>query len=195
MRVTVKWSGFTGSPGFTNLYFGKDAEGFIIQDQVDRAVARTDTWLASWQARLPGAVKLDIDPVVPVIDAATGDMTTFFNVTAPAQRPGGGSGNYSAASGACVNWYTSGVRNSRRVRGRTFIVPFAGSALGADGTLDDTALNGLRTATGVLAGTDADADLGVWARPTTPNGTDGVWYPVQAYTIPDKVAVLTSRRD
>lgn len=194
-RVTVNWSGFTGAPGFTNLYFRNATPGIIDQAVVDAAVTKVDAWLAAWQARLPNTVTVQTDSAIEVIDDTNGELQGFFQATVGAARVGTGTGNYSAASGAVANWYTDAVRNGRRIRGRTFLVPVAGSFLASNGSLDDTSLTGLRASTATFISATGASRLVVWGRPTAPAATDGVSAEVTAFTIPDKAAILSSRRD
>src|SRR5919106_1731901 len=194
-KVQVSWQGFAGAPGYTNLYFRNATRGIIDQPVADNAVLKTETYFSSLQTRVPSTVTFTINGTVEVIDDTDGKLMGFINVTAPAPRTGSGTGNYSAASGAVANWGTGGVRNGRRIRGRTFIVPLAGSALGPDGSIDNTQLTGLRTASTQLRDATGAARLVVWSRPSAPNATDGVSAEVITATVPDKVAVLTSRRD
>lgn len=195
-KISVNWTGFNGAPGYTNLYFRDFETSGLDQAIIDGSVAKVESWVSSIQTRVPNTVTLQVQQTVPIIESTTGTLVRFMNATtAPAARVGSGTGAYSAAAGACVNWYTDGVRNGRRVRGRSFIVPLAGSALATDGTIDNTQLTGLRSASTTMAAVGGTGDLGVWARPTGPGATDGVWYSVTSVTVPDKTAVLRSRRD
>jgi hypothetical protein len=205
-RVTINWTGFLGAPGYTNLYF-RDFTGSGEPDQAvaDGAVAKVHTWIQAWDDGLPNTVTLTVDPSVEVIEETTGEMTGFFTTVPGSPNVGGSIGPYSAASGACVNWYTNGIRNGRRIRGRAFMVPIGSNGMENNGTLNGTALTSWRTATAVLIDGTGTGDLGVWARPTpilNPDGTptgehnpDGEWSVVTSYSIPDKAAVLRSRRD
>lgn len=195
-RLKINWTGFSGAPGFTNLYFRDfSGTGNIDQAIVNGAITKTDTWLNAWNSRLPATVNVVIDPVVDVVEDTTGELVGFFTGTPFTRANGTGTGNYSAASGACVNWYTGAVVRGRRLRGRTFMVPLAGSALAVNGTIDDTALTALRSATTALINDAGAGDIGVWSRPTSATATDGQWAAVTSSTIPDKCAVLRSRRD
>jgi hypothetical protein len=204
-RVKVSWTGFTGAPGYTNLYFNDFTDGNITQAIVDGARTRTDGLLATLTTRLPAAAAVTVDPTVDIIDVPTGKITRFMSGPAFTTRTGQGTGNYSAATGGVINWYTAGVINGRRVRGRTFLVPFAGSALALNGTLDDTLRASMITAiNSFLAPGPNQGLLGVYARPQkehvnkkgdTIPAHNGAWFPVTSFTHPDKVAVLRSRRD
>lgn len=205
-KLTVNWTGFVGAPGYTNLYFRDfQAQNVIDQPIVDGAISKTDAWLNQFNGFLPATVNVTLDSAVEIIEDTTGELIRYMS-GAPFQRANGsGTGAYSAASGACVNWYTDAIVRGRRLRGRSFMVPLAGSALATDGTIDNTAVATMRTASTTMAGGVGVGDLGVWSRPTpildaqgNPTGNynaDGQWAFVTSATVPDKAAVLRSRRD
>jgi hypothetical protein len=136
---------------------------------------------------------------VEVIGHSNGEMLNVHNVAAPATITGGSvANNYSGASGLVINWRTAGVRNGRRVRGRTFLVPLAGGAYGTDGTIDNANITETVTAATALYTTASPIKLGVWARPKRDDlgniTEDGSFHPVVAASVPDMAAVLRSRR-
>ena len=190
-RVKARWSGFTGSPGYSVFHFNApdEAAGPEAQDCADavRDLAFT------WRTHLPSIVTINVDPAVERIDIPSGGMVEIIDVTAPLAVQGTATGTYSAASGACIQWTTSGVRNGRRVRGRTFVVPLASSGYDAAGTLSTGALTDLQG--GATAFADSFAGAVVYARPTGPGVEDGVAYDIGAGRVVDKVAILRSRRD
>jgi hypothetical protein len=198
IRVTVNWTGFTGGPGYTNLYFERPAGDSWDQDAVNQAVEMVNTFLGAWPVYQPNGVTMAIDPTVTEIDENLGDIHAFWSVTPPAAHTGVSGGSYAAGSGACVNWGTADVRDGRRVRGRTFMVPLGPAGFSSDGTLDTTALNTFRSAAETLANSGSFARLVVWARPTVVLGEplpDGGAYDVTGASISDKAAQLRSRRD
>lgn len=194
-RIKVNWTGFVGAPGYTNLYFRDPGSATMSQSVVNAAITATDTWLGAWVSSIPQVVNFVIDPNVEVIDENNGSLVALFTGTPSTTRAGSQTGNYSAASGAVVNWKTIGIRNGRVMRGRTFMVPLAATAQGPDGSLDATKLASLRTATATFISSFGTAALVVWGRPTTSGGTDGVSAAVTGFNIPDFSAVLRSRRD
>ena len=194
-KVVVNWTGFAGAPGYTNFYWGDLGGGDVSQATADGAAAKVDTWLGTLVALLPTAVTVQVNPSVEVHDQATGDLVGYYQVPAKPTRVGNNTLAYSAASGAVINWYTNGIKNARRVRGRTFIVPVGGETLQSNGSLDDTKAQLLRTATGNLIAASGVSVLGVYSRPTKAAPTSGKWFSVSSFTVPDKVAVLRSRRD
>lgn len=205
LRYKVEWTGFSGAPGYTNLFFGI-AGDFFTPENVSEPVAKIDAWLNDLNTRVPGSVTLKLNSTVETIRVADGALTDFDSITPFARAAGTGTGAYSAASGAVVSWYTDGIRNNRRVRGRSFLVPIAGSALATDGRLAGATTTGLQTAANnLITPTASGARLYIYARPTAikdaagkPTGeynADGVAFPVSAARVPSAVAVLRSRRD
>jgi hypothetical protein len=197
LRVTAKWQGFSGAPGYSNFFFRDfTANNEPTQAQAQGGVDRVNTFLGAIQSLLPPNVNITVQPTVDVIEETNGQLTTSFTVPTPSAVPGTSTvTTYSAPTGAVITWRTAGVRNGRRVRGRTFLVPLATNCYQADGTLDPTKMATLATASAALANQSGTPDLGVWARPTSKTATDGVWWVVSNATVPDMAAVLRSRRD
>lgn len=205
LRYKVEWTGFTGAPGYTNLFFGDEGD-FYTPEDVSQPVAKIDAFLNALNTKLPPSATTKLNHTVETIRVSDGALTDFDTAASFSRATGTGTGNYSAASGACVSWYTDGIRSGRRVRGRTFLVPLAGNALGPNGTLDDATVGTLQSAANdLIAPTASGARLYVFARPTPikdasgkPTGAynaDGVAFPVTSARVPDKVAILRSRRD
>lgn len=194
-KVTINWSGLPGGPGYTNLYF-TDISGPSSVDQtlVDSAVSKTDAWLAAFRPSLPNSITTGVSATVEAVEETTGALVGFFTGTPAAAAVGSGGTAYSAPSGAVVSWYTSTVRNSRRIRGRTFIVPLSTTAYEADGSLVASKIATWNTATATLIATGASAELGVWSRPSSKGASDGDWALVTSFRIPDMASILTSRR-
>lgn len=197
LRVKSKWTGFNGAPGYTNFYFRDfSVSNEPTQAQADAAVARTATFWNNVKSRFPTVVTISIQGDVEVVEETTGEMQGVFGVTPPPAHVGGATSSvYSGPTGMVINWRTAGVRNGRRVRGRTFLVPVATENFATDGTIDATKLASVQSTANDLASQTGTPDLGVWARPTAPGATDGQWYPVTSATVPDLAAVLRSRRD
>lgn len=186
-RVTVVQQGYTGAPGYTNLhFFGDPMSPSTAQDAVDDTYA----FFNALGAGMGGAWVFSINPDVPIYDVATGALQRIETTTPSAQSVFAGGGAYSAGVGAVVQWTTAAVHLTKRLRGRTFIVPLAGAAYDATGTISSTTLSNYRTAANTLA---AVANFGVWGRPV--GGSGGVWSAATGASIRDHVAWLSSRRD
>jgi outer membrane receptor for ferric coprogen and ferric-rhodotorulic acid len=196
LKVTAAWSGFTGSPGYSNFYFREANPGASWDQGAFAAADKVHTFFNELKHIFPPNVAWKINTDVPVIDENNGEMQEVANAgprntlqaTGPAQ-------SYSAASGAVVTWRTSGVRRGRRVRGRTFLVPAGYSTLQTDGTLLPDAIANLQAAANGLIASDGARNLVVWTRPSHKGATDGLAHTVLTASVPDKVAILKSRRD
>jgi len=200
LKVSTKWTGFSGAPGYTNLYFRDfgTGDGSGSDPDVAQAQAAADRVRAFFQllsGSFPAAVRINVEGTVDTIDSATGELVGSLSVTAPATVSGSATGGYSAASGAVVTWRTAGIRKGRRIRGRTFLVPLASTAYEVDGTLATTIRGNIVSAATTLSDSTLTPDLGVWARPSVSGATDGQWAAVTGSTVPDMSAVLRSRRD
>lgn len=195
LKVKIKWSGFAGAPGYTNFFFD-DATGPPTQTTADNAKLKAGNFCSYINSYLPIEASLQVQTDVEVIEETTGEMLSVYNVSTHTPVQGqAASAPYSAASGAVVTWRTAGVRNGRRVRGRTFLVPFANSAYQSDGTLSSAALTALTTNFNSFLSTPGVATFGIYARPTSSMATDGIFHAATGFSIPDRVAVLRSRRD
>lgn len=167
------------------------------------------TFLSQIRNYFPIDVSFAIDASGDVIDPITGQATGGWSGGTPTGVQGSDVGVYAAPVGALVRWNTGQIRSGRRVRGRTFLVPFAGGQFQQDGTLSPSALAALQTAANALV-TSAAPGMLVFQRPrkATNAWTDvhGKVHPAKAArvgealavttaTVPDKAVVLRSRRD
>lgn len=194
-RLTINWTGFLGGPGYTNLHFRDFSEGTVSQAVIDGSISKTDAWLSAWTGLIPAGVSFVINKTVEILNAENGQLERYAAGTPVATRVGTSAGKYAAGSGACINWYSNVVKNGRRIRGRTFMVPLGDYALSTNGTIDDPRLVGMQDATTLLMNATSQGRLGIWSRPSAPGATDGIWAEAQTFRINDKLAQLRSRRD
>lgn len=198
LRVTARWSGAIGLPGYSVFHFRDfTVTGEPTQETADGAVAKVRAFFVGIQSQLPNVVSVQVQSDVPVIEDTNGMMTSVFS--APTSAPVGGSAGlsteYAAPVGAVVTWRTGQVRNGRIIRGRTFLVPLARTAFDAGGTLSESALSAINAAATTLRNPAGTGDLGVYSRPSSPAATDGQWAFASGHSVPDMGAVLRSRRD
>lgn len=195
LRVRTLWAPPTGGQGVSTQYFDETGatagsianlmtavRAFFVACQ---GAAANGTWW-SWESELA------------VIDEVSGDITGYYSITPPATANAVGSGNYSAAAGACVTWQSQRVLRGRRMRGRTFIVPLSGGALDSNGTLGSGTITALLTAgnTLITAANAAGHAMVVYSRPDPAHGiVTGEIGVVELARVTDKTAVLRSRRD
>lgn len=197
MRVTTKWTGMTGGPGYTVMHWRVGEDGLGNEAAVDSVLTATRSFFNSLGQFVPNTATMQVQSQVEELLTDTGELIGFYNGTAitPVVGSVGASTTYAAPVGAVVSWYTNGIRKGRRVRGRNFLVPVAGNAFASDGTLSTVFLSTMQTAADSLVGAFSGAQLHVYARPTAKGATDGVAFPVASYRIPDMASVLRSRRD
>lgn len=199
-RVRSRWAGFNGAPGYSVMHFrdfntpDPGAGGGTIED-ASAAVARARSFFGGIAALLPDDVSIEPEQEVDVIEDTTGALVNSLQSTNGGTVDGTATGSYSAASGAVVNWRTGGIRNGRRIRGRTFLVPLAGSAYSTTGSLLPSSQTTIATAASQLAASTGTPDLFVYARPTGPGASDGTSSVVTGSSVPTLAAVLRSRRD
>lgn len=192
--MTMRWAGFSGAPGYTNLHF-LNPEPDPNDAARDALGTRVRAWFQTFSSSLPSGVTITFPTVLERFDTGTGVLEEELPLDPLTTVTGAGSGNYSSAVGACINWRTTSVLNGRRVRGRTFIVPLTAVAYAADGTLSDTLRTTFQTnANALLDPGITDLPLCIWAQPA-PGGSDGTAHQVTTATVADKTAVLRSRRD
>lgn len=203
LRVTTVWTGFIGSPGYTNHYF---EEATIAEPGAYDACRAVRQFFLAAAPLMPSTVHLDVQHTVAQIDEHNGAQTGEIADIAPGSTMLGGDGNnYSAPSGASINWGTATFVGGHRITGRTFIVPLGRGAYGPDGELLPASLTTLRTAANIIATPliPLVSRMVVWHRPkyvvpkTTPPtiAVPGSYGIVTTYNVKAKSAVLTSRRD
>lgn len=195
-RVKARWTIPGAGTAFSVFHFGNTALEDPSQADADAAAAKVTTFFSSVKAYLPNVVSVQVQSEVELIVPTSGSMTGILSAPAQGTQTGtaGATAGWAAAAGAVVTWNTAGIRNNRRVRGRTFLVPLSNEAWDVDGTLKIVPLNGINSAATALRDTAGGIDLGVYGRPTAVGATDGEFFAVSGHRLPDMSAILTSRR-
>lgn len=183
-RVRVAWQGWPGSPGVSTFYLG----GTPTQAQIDAIRAYFNAIVGS----LPSGLTINVPASGDVIDDVSGLITNAWAVgTVPTTVTGTGTGNYAGNAGAVHHWLTSAVRNRRRVRGRTFLVPLVSTSYDTAGSLSTTMISTM-TAAGTALLSALGTNFRVWSRPV--NGISGGSAVVTGQRVPDLAVSLRSRR-
>ena len=197
LRIKMKWDGFNGGPGYTNFHMRDFSEGDVDPAWAQPAVDRVQAFANAIKGLLVNGAKLQVSGDVEVITAEDGKLADVLTATQPAAVNSTGPQfvTYSAPSGAVITWRTNGIRNNRRVRGRTFIVPLHGNTYQTDGTISSDTITALNTAATGLLASGITPRMGVFQRPSAPGATDGSWSFATSFSIPDMAAILRSRRD
>jgi len=191
-RMKMTWTGFVGSPGYTNLYFLNPEEPTLAIR--DTTAGRVRTFFQGLTSYLSNQVNIAYPSEMEHVDTATGDLLDIQPLTGQANTVGTQTAGFSAAVGACVTWNTEQIVNGRRLRGRTFLVPLASAAYQTDGTLIDTTRTSINTAASALCNYNDNLVLSIWHRPST-GGSDGVAAEASSASVRDRTAVLRSRRN
>lgn len=183
-RHSIVWTGFLGAPGISHFYTNASDD--------DTFHSALNTWKGTWAANLPDDVTLTLKAEVEQLNDTDGQLVGAFTIGSDSTTSGANTSGFSAASGVVVNWLTAGFVAGRRVRGKTFMVPISGGAYDTNGTVEANALQFMRTSTATFQNA-VQGIMVVWSRPRpTLNGSS---HEVTSWSIPDKVAVLRSRRD
>lgn len=190
-RVVIDWAGASVvGRAVTVLHYS-------ASDNAAPPVSALRAAFVKFQAGFPAGTTLSFPQAGDNINDTNGQLTGAWSTGAVASLVcTGGSTNAAAGVGGCITWTTGGIVNGRkgprRLRGRTFLVPFGNDAYDGTGTLTANHLAGVNT---LAADIMATGPLAIWHRPTTAGGSDGNSYGVQSFRVRDKVAMLRSRRD
>lgn len=183
-KVTALWQNWPGAPGYSNFYATEGSGVSIVTDGV-RA------FFDAVKGLIPSGITITVQPSGDTINDANGVINGSWTVDpAPAVVTGGSPGTWAGNAGAVVTWRTNGVVGTRRVRGRTFLVPLGSSVYDSNG-LTSAAIATLQGAATALV-TAASGSLAVWSRPTVQRS--GSAHLITAATVPDLSASLRSRR-
>jgi hypothetical protein len=190
-----EWSTESGGAGFSVFHAISGLSEITAQAWVE---AIQDLFVAVAN-RLPIGTTISFPSEVLQLNTATGELTAVQSVSPPASVPGGGAGAYSAPSGARLRWSTAGIVGGRRVRGTTFLVPLYGAAYDDAGTIEPATLSQLQAAGETYLSTIPDTPA-VYSRPfegteENPTPRAGSEHVITECVVPDKAAVLRSRRD
>lgn len=196
LRATVVQGGYPGSPGYSNFYIRHTDPPSTAASALVSALGVFFNALAT---HMCSGWTWAINSDVASVEDTTGAIDSYISTTPPTQSVFATVALYAAPAGACIDWLTAGVVNSRHVQGRTFIVPLGGNDYQSDGTITtasktalETAAENYRTAAGITPV--------VWSRPYTAvpgkprPTTPGSSYTITARRVPDKTVVLRSRR-
>lgn len=189
-QITARWNGFTGAPGWIRQKF----VGELNVADANAAAANMRAMLAPLATYGPAASAITWDTAVGVY-SSDGVQTGEVTLSAP---PSGisciGAGAYAGGAGAVINWVTGAFHLGRKVRGRTFLVPLTQAAFQADGTLSSVFQSAIQGTATIYAGTSPSPVI--FSQKT--NGAGGVSSliaGVNGATVPDRTAILRSRRD
>lgn len=194
IRVNASWQNWPGAPGVTT-FFQDPAVG-----QPNPIAIRS--FFNSIAQFLPTGLTINVASSGDLINEVNGTLEgTWSSAPAPTVVTGAGTGAYAGNAGAVVHWLSSTVVKTRRLRGRSFLVPLTNTAYDASGSLSTGALSIITPAAQALVDTLA-GHLVVWHRPVKAKPTHvppivaapGSKAPVTGVRVPDLAVSLRSRR-
>lgn len=182
--------GFSGppvvGPGVATFYSSNLAPGAFA--------TAVGSFFAACSGLFPTGLQITEPAGGELIEDSDGSLQGVWSRTPAAPiTGGGGAGAFAAGVGLRVVWLTNGVRNNRRVRGSTFMVPCMASTYQSDGSIADSNIALVRTAALVLTAADSGS-MRIWSRPSSAGASDGSSSAVYSAQVPDKVTWLRSRR-
>lgn len=193
-QIRTVWTGGPSAPGLTVMN---------VQDTGSAnwgaAAAAVRAFFNSLSGGIPNEYSLQVDPLIESYSETTGALIGEVSLS-PAATPAvitcTNTGGYAAGVGGRIDWTTSDIRNGRRVRGRTFIVPMASTNFGVNGEITGANTQAWAGFAQTLLGAlqNASAPLVVWSRPTLAQPV-GTMAPVIGLRVPVKASVLRGRRD
>ncbi len=195
--VRSTYQGFPGGPGYTSMSFEPLATPTAVQAAVDAVRAFWQNFLAQMKTTWT----VTVSPEVINYDLATGALVGEQTAgTAPAVATGTGltSAAYAGGTGLRIRWLTGVIWQGRHVSGQTWVVPLQ-NVSDPDGTLTAAAITTATNAANALIG-NSSAHLAVWAKMYDktvhpPVQTSGTLARATQVMVPDKAAILRSRRD
>lgn len=197
--VRTEWAGTSGGPGLTQFAVLGAAGGIWNPSGTQSAVNAVRTFWDSLKANLPDEVKLTVSPVIDDYDTVTGDlMGSYVAGTAPLVVAGTSSSGYAGGAGGKMIWNTGQIRNGKRVKGSTFIVPLSLGVFSTTGSVGTTFVSLANTSAASLLSQLAagGTSLAVWSRPGTPEKPRaGFATEVLTGSLSNKSAILRGRRD
>jgi hypothetical protein len=151
---------------------------------------------------MPNEVSFTVSPVVDYYLTHNAELDGSVQApTPPTPVTGTGTTAYSMAAGLKLNWNTTTIRNGRRVRGSTFLVPTVSGAFSVTGTADSSTRTAIQAAAATFLNSLSATGLKgvVWSRPLTAEELhgprDGATADITAAEVSEKTAILRGRRD
>lgn len=187
VRLTSVWTGFVGAPGYSNFY--AEHNGVSAQEVANQFADDIKDFWDALNGYLPNEAVVTVDPIWRSINPANGQILAEGNVeTPPAATTGLFEGSYAGNTGVAVDWHTSAFIDGHRLKGRTYLVPFA-NCFSGEGDLSSIARQAIIDAAVALY--DNSSIMVVWHRPK--GAVAGSSSQITSVTVTDRAAILRSR--
>lgn len=197
--VRTEWSGTSGGPGLTQIAVIGAAGGDWNPTGTQSAVNAVRAFWDAIKGNMPDELRLQVSPIIDVYDRVTGDLVdSYVAGTSPGVVAGTSTAGYAGGAGFKVTWNTGQIRNGRRVRGSTFVVPAAATVFATTGQVGATTSTQANTAAAALLSqlSAGGTPMAIWSRPKIGvNARAGFATEVIAGVCSAKSAILRGRRD
>lgn len=180
MRVSLEGTGVVG-PSINTFYLA----------DVSPDVGPLKAFYEAIKAYFPSTLQITVPQQGDTLDVASGRIVDAWGGSNGGVVTGTGTAAYARGSGARVVWQTSGIRNGRRVRGSTFLVPLVSTVYATDGQVNVAPQTAITTAASNLI-TAYGSSLVIWSRPRRFAG--GETHSILQATVPRNPTQLRSRR-
>lgn len=195
-RTTALFTGFPGAPGYTRFHWIELDTSIKRQAALDGHRA----FCAAFAATMKTTWTYQVQPTIQVYDIGTSELVREDSATAPPVVTGTGltSAAYAGGTGIRIRWSTGQVFSGRKLAGQTFMVPMQ-NVSDPDGTLLQSARDAALAAATALISLPT-VFFSIWGKRFADTGdpppqTAGALFPVTSAIVPDKAAILKSRRD
>jgi hypothetical protein len=182
-QVIVDWTGGTGLPGQSVLWFDSIANMSTVTTDLH-------TLFNSIAGSVLPGISVKVRDSGKEINDANGALTGAWTGSVTASIGGSGSA-YAAGTGLQLRWNTGLIVGRRRLVGRTFIAPIVSGAYDTDGTLLGAIVTALQGYLSTWLAASGSHQV-VWHRPHLSVG--GSSATVTTAAVPDKVTSLVTRR-
>jgi hypothetical protein len=168
--------------------------GTLNVADANTAAANFRAMMVTWVSFMPTGSTITIDSTAAQYDDG-GSQTGEITITViPATITGTSNVAYAGGSGAVINWTTGAFHLGRKVRGRTFAVPLTSAAFFTDGTLTSAAQGTIQSGAQTFA-VSSPTPVVFSQKPASGGGVSSLTSVVTGATVPDRSAILRSRRD
>lgn len=197
--VRAEWSGTSGGPGLTQIAVLGAAGGDWNPTGAQSAVNAVRAFFNALTANIPDEVRIQVSPIVDTYDRGTGTLiSSSVAASVPGVVAGTSTAGYAGGAGIKVVWNTGQIRNGRRVRGSTFIVPISAAVFTATGNVGGTFVTQVNNAAATMLSSlsTGGTPMGIWSRPReVPSPRTGFATEVISGSCTLKSAILRGRRD
>lgn len=191
LEYRVGWAGQITGPG-VSVFHGRTALGSTDANAAQDLADATRLFFDAIKAHCPAGLSWVFGAEVLSLNTTTGVLEAAHAVVPPADVAATGSAtSWSKPTGARVDWNTGAIAGGRRLRGRTYVVPLIGASYDSTGTISTSALTSLNAGAAAYVAHSGlvDVNPSVWSR------VHGIQADITSHDVPDKAAILTSRRD